>query len=98
MIIRIVKMTFAPQHVADFEQLFDRIKTQIRNFPGCMHLELLADLDNPNVFFTYSHWRSKEDLEKYRHSTLFAEVWPRTKVLFGDKPEAWSITQKHILA
>ena len=42
MIIRIVIMTFAPQHVADFEQLFDRIKTQIRNFLGCMHPQLFS--------------------------------------------------------
>ena len=98
MIIRIVKMTFAPEHVADFEELFEETKEQIRNFPGCMHLQLLNDVDNPNIFFTYSHWRSKEDLKNYRNSALFADVWPRTKVLFGGKPEAWSTTQKHILA
>jgi len=58
---------------------------------------LLNDIDTPNIFFTYSHWRSVEDLNRYRDSALFADVWPRTKVLFAAKPEAWSTTQKHIL-
>ena len=98
MIIRLVKMTFAPEKVADFEKLFEETKALIREFEGCMHLELLNDVDNPNIFFTYSHWRSVNDLNHYRDSALFAEVWPRTKVLFAAKPEAWSTTQKHILA
>jgi quinol monooxygenase YgiN len=97
MLIRLVKMTFAPEKVADFEKLFEETKEQIRNFEGCLHLELLNDIDKPNIFFTYSHWRSVEDLNRYRDSALFADVWPRTKVLFAAKPEAWSTTQKHIL-
>jgi len=97
MLIRLVKMTFAPEKVADFETLFEATKEQIRNFEGCLHLELLNDIDTPNIFFTYSHWRSVEDLNRYRDSALFADVWPRTKVLFAAKPEAWSTTQKHIL-
>ena len=97
MIIRIVKMTFATEKVADFEKLFEETKERIRHFEGCLHLQLLNDVNNPNIFFTYSHWRSVEDLNNYRDSALFDDVWARTKVLFAAKPEAWSTTQKHIL-
>ncbi len=97
MIIRIVKMTFQPELVPQFEALFEETKKQIRNFPGCNHLQLLRDVNHPHIFFTYSHWNSTKDLNNYRESALFADVWPRTKKLFGGKPEAWSTEQKHIL-
>jgi heme-degrading monooxygenase HmoA len=43
------------------------------------------------VFFTYSFWETEQDLENYRQSALFDEVWTFTKKLFNDKPEAWSV-------
>lgn len=93
MIIRIVKMSFEPARVNDFLEVFQASKQFIRCFEGCMHLELLNDVSQPNVFFTYSYWESETDLEKYRNSGLFAGVWAKTKVLFNAKPEAWSVTR-----
>jgi len=43
------------------------------------------------VFFTYSYWDSEKDLNNYRDSQLFKEVWSNTKILFNLKPEAWSV-------
>ncbi len=97
MIIRIVKMTFIPDRIDDFLEVFEATKHRIRNFEGCNHLELLRHVDEPNVFFTYSHWDTKDHLNAYRDSDLFGDVWPRTKALFAAKPEAWSMEQKHIL-
>lgn len=93
MIIRIVKMTFQEDRVMDFKTNFEAHKQKIRAFEGCQHLELLQQEDKPNVFFTYSLWRHGDDLENYRHSQLFKEVWSYTKSLFSAKPEAWSLTQ-----
>jgi (4S)-4-hydroxy-5-phosphonooxypentane-2,3-dione isomerase len=95
MIIRIVKMSFAPEKVNEFLLLFNSSKKEIRHFPGCTHLELLNDRNSPEVFFTYSHWEKESDLENYRNSSLFAGVWSQTKVLFNDKPLAWSL-ERHI--
>lgn len=95
--IRIVKMTFKPEHVDAFVELFNENKQKIRNFEGCQHLELLNDINNPNIFFTYSYWKHPDYLEKYRNSELFNAVWANTKVLFDAKPEAWSIEQRYIL-
>lgn len=94
MIIRIVKMTFAPEKVNDFLVVFNESKQLIRNMSGCTHLELLNDIHFPNVFFTYSYWDSENDLNTYRESKVFSEVWSKTKVLFSAKPEAWSVEQK----
>lgn len=92
MIIRIVRMTFMEEQVEAFQQLFQNTKHLIREFDGCERLELLRDVKQPNVFFTYSWWQSEEQLNKYRYSELFKNVWSQTKVKFADKPQAWSLT------
>lgn len=97
MIIRIVKMTFMPEKVNDFLEIFHASKHLIRNFEGCSHLELLNDINSPNIFFTYSYWQSENALNNYRDSELFGTVWKKTKVLFAAKTEAWSVEQKVVL-
>lgn len=97
MIIRIVKMTFEPKKVKEFISIFNDSKKHIRNFKGCTHLQLLYDVNDPHVFFTYSYWESEDDLEIYRDSELFKSVWDKAKVLFLTKPEAWSLIQSEIM-
>jgi len=97
MIIRIVKMTFQPEKTTEFQMIFEESKQLIRNMNGCSHLELLNDINEPNIFFTYSYWESETDLNDYRNSDVFANVWAKTKILFSAKPEAWSVQQKAIL-
>jgi quinol monooxygenase YgiN len=90
MLIRIVRMTFRPEAVPDFLAIFRSNKDKIRAFAGCQHLELLHDLDQPAVFITHSHWASAEALENYRQSALFQQTWAATKLLFADRPLAFS--------
>ncbi len=97
MIIRIVKMNFKPEKVSEFLKIFDESKQLIRDMPGCSHLELLNDKNESNIFFTYSYWKSENDLNNYRNSEVFASVWTKTKALFKAKAEAWSVEQKVIL-
>jgi heme-degrading monooxygenase HmoA len=91
MIIRIVKLTFKPEFIADFIKIFDESKTLISNFEGCQQVELLNDITNKNIFFTYSYWQDENALNTYRESELFKNVWAKTKILFDDKPNAWSV-------
>ncbi len=91
MIKRIVKLTFREEEIATFLKIFDESKQLIKSFEGCKHLELLQSIQQPNVFFTYSFWESEAALNTYRHSELFQKTWSRTKVLFKEKPEAWSV-------
>ena len=90
MIIRIVKMTFREDATADFLQIFESTKEQIRNFEGCHHLKLLHDIASPHIYFTYSKWQSESALHKYRKSELFADIWPRTKALFAARTEVYT--------
>ena len=84
-------MSFHEIHIDEFLANFNLIKERIRNFKGCSFLELYRDKNQPNIFFTYSYWDTEADLENYRNSTLFKEVWANTKSFFNDKPEAWSV-------
>ncbi|MBM6500502.1 MAG: antibiotic biosynthesis monooxygenase [Flavobacterium sp.] len=93
MFIRIVKMSFHEENIPKFMENFNLIKEKIRNSPGNRYLELYQDKNNPEIFFTYSFWETEEDLENYRKSALFDEVWTFTKKLFNDKPEAWSVNK-----
>jgi len=84
--------------VEDFKQLFEERKALIRAQEGCTYLELLRDIDNPSVFFTYSFWEDPEYLEQYRRSAFFADTWARTKALFAEKAAAWSVAQEVVLS
>ena len=92
MLVRIVRMTFAPNAVKEFLDQFDETAPQIRSFPGCRHLELWRDADAPAAFTTQSHWKSTEALDVYRDSTLFRSTWSTVKPLFADQPHAHSYT------
>ncbi|UOX32732.1 antibiotic biosynthesis monooxygenase [Flavobacterium sediminilitoris] len=91
MFVRIVKMRFQEDKIDTFLEKFNVIKENIRHFEGNQFLELYQDKNDNRIFFTYSYWNTEEDLENYRKSDLFNEVWTFTKALFSDKPEAWSV-------
>ncbi|HEX5742466.1 MAG TPA: antibiotic biosynthesis monooxygenase family protein [Flavobacteriaceae bacterium] len=91
MLIRIVKMSFQEDQIPLFLSEFEQYKTKIRNVKGCQFLELYRDINISTTYFTYSYWDSETDLNLYRDSELFKEVWGKTKILFNQKPQAWSV-------
>ena len=91
MFIRIVKLSFHSENIQPFLANFEQMKHKIKAAPGNLYLELYQDKNNPGLFFTYSHWETEDDLENYRKSELFDNVWSFTKKLFNAKPEAWSL-------
>lgn len=93
MIIRIVRLHFKEEGVAEFLSTFDKHKTAIRSFPGCTHLELLKDASDATVFSTLSHWQDEQSLENYRKSELFTTVWGGVKKLFSERPQAFSLVK-----
>lgn len=96
-VIRIVRLTLAPERLDDFMYMFNNIKSRIRNTAGCLHLELLQDTRFPNIVTTYSHWDNESALNAYRDSAFFKEVWPATKDMFAAPPVAFSSRQVHVL-
>ncbi len=93
MLVRIVKMSFHPEHIHTFLTHFEEKKELIRKSAGCQLLELYQEQKGSSVFFTYSYWDSEKELDIYRNSDLFKDIWSKTKVLFNKKPEAWSVTK-----
>lgn len=93
MITRIVKMEFRSDEIPAFLELFESVKHKIGSFPGCLGVHLLRDIHSPCSLFTYSHWNSEADLNKYRNSELFTETWKDTKNKFSHKAMAWSLEE-----
>ena len=91
MLIRYVRMTFREESTDEFQAIFEASKDKIRAMAGCQYLELLRDINNPNIFMTHSHWDSEIDLNNYRNSELFRTTWAKTKILFAEKPLAFSV-------
>lgn len=94
MIKRIVKLRFKAKQVDNFIEIFDTNKAKILSFKGCQHLELWQDAKDQQTFFTYSIWDSEDDLNAYRKSDFFRNIWPLTKARFASEPEAWTVTMK----
>lgn len=90
MIVRIVKLQFKEEEIEAFKSYFDSISHLIRNFDGCQRLELLQEIHQPSIFFTYSYWNDEQSLENYRNSDLFKSFWTVAKSKFSQKAEAWS--------
>ena len=86
-------MGFQPEKEADFLSLFEESAPTIRAFKGCENLELLKAKGEGVEYFTYSLWQSEEALKLYRDSAFFKTTWEKTKKLFSQKPEAWSLLQ-----
>jgi autoinducer 2-degrading protein len=94
MILRLVKMKFKPEESANFIAFFDAIKDTIETMPGIISVKLYQDEKDQNVFFTHSIWLNTSSLDAYRTSDFFKDIWPKTKLMFEDKPMAWSLNLK----
>jgi len=84
-------MHFTDVGVSEFLRIFNAHKELIRNFEGCLMLELLRDPVDPLTYATISHWKDNVSLENYRKSELFASVWTPVKTLFSARAEAFSL-------
>jgi len=87
-------MSFHTENIEKFKILFESVKDKIMNFEGCKGVKLLQDTYDPSVFFTYSFWEDESHLDAYRNSPLFKDTWSKTKALFDDKAEAWSLIEQ----
>lgn len=90
MIKRFVKLTIRKEATREFLELFEASKKKIMASRGLRHLELLRDLDDERVFITFSIWDTEEDLNAYRQSQIFLQIWEKVGELFDAEPEAHS--------
>lgn len=90
MITRIVKLTLKEEFCSEFQNIFIEKNRAIADRPGCLNVKLVQDIKTKGVFFTISEWESEADLNNYRNSELFQDIWPKVKAMFADKAQAWS--------
>lgn len=90
MITRIVKLSFEPDNIELFLELFRQHALNMQDVAGCVSLQLLRDDLDQHIFFTISVWREHHYLEQYRRSELFRTTWIKVKLLFKDRPQAWT--------
>jgi len=93
MIKRIVKMEFEVDKVEVFKSIFQKNQSKITEQEGCYGVQLFQDINESNIFFTFSKWESQTHLDRYRETELFKGVWTQTKKLFCNKPMVWSIQE-----
>lgn len=94
MLVRVVKMQFNSDFIAEFKILFKTVNEKIASFEGCKGVKLLQHETELNVFFTISNWQSAQHLENYRNSELFKTTWAKIKPNFSVKAEAWSLLEQ----
>ncbi|MFM6953365.1 MAG: putative quinol monooxygenase [Sphingobacteriaceae bacterium] len=93
MITRVVKLSFQPDKTAFFLRIFNQYQQLLAQSEGCTSLSLLKDVSGTSTYFTISKWNSEADLERYRQSTLFREIWRQVKPLFAEPAAAWSLEE-----
>lgn len=90
MITRIVKLSFEPDQIETFLDLFGQHALNMQEVAGFVSLQLLRDEFEPNLFFTISVWRDTYYLEQYRQSELFKTTWFKVKLMFRARPQVWT--------
>ena len=91
MITRLVKLSLQPEKAESFESIFYQTQSLIESFEGCQQTNLFKVAGTPYQYFTISYWQTEQDLENYRQSTLFKNVWAQVKPLFSAKAEAFTL-------
>lgn len=84
-------MEFQPDKIEAFLSIFEAAQPKIAAFPGCREVKLYQDVSSPFIRYTHSIWANEEALENYRQSELFIVTWAKTKVLFAQKAQAYSL-------
>ncbi len=95
MITRIVILPVRASEEQDFIKLLTRSFGEVRNSTGCTALTFLRENSpekNMINYVTYSKWNNESDLENYRQSFFFKNVWPAVKQFLGAKPSAYTLT------
>ena len=83
-------MVFIEEKSAKFREHSKTIVNKISKSKGCHKVEILQDINDRNIFFSYSHWSSEEDLNNYRNSEMFKNIWGELRKMFAKKTQAWS--------
>lgn len=62
----ILDLTFKPEALEDAKRLLDRVLTETRAFDGCLGVDVVQDVSDPNHLIAVERWESVEKDTAYR--------------------------------
>lgn len=90
MLVRIVQLYLIPEQTENFLKLYASHQSRISEMKGCLSLELLVVSEHQGHVATLSRWQEAQDLENYRNSEFFKNLWSQVKPLFAQSAKAVS--------
>ena len=79
-------MEFQSDKVEAFKSIFKENQSKIIAQQGCYDVQLLQDIHESNIFFTYSKWKSQAHLDQYRKTDFFKKFGRKRKYFFAINP------------
>lgn len=62
----ILDLTFKPEALEDAKRLLDRVLAETRGFDGCLGVDVVQDVNDPNRLIAIERWESVEKDTAYR--------------------------------
>lgn len=88
MVVRFVSLRATPERQAELAEVVTTSAPVVRAVPGCRGLTILQDINDPLHYLTWSLWDSAADLEAYRRSAVYGQVWPRIRACLAERAHA----------
>ncbi len=86
MFISSIKMKGRPEKRIEILQTIDGVSDQVKLQKGCLSVNCYQDVNNENIFYLVDMWKTKQDMDEYLISNLFAVLLGIKTILF-DSPE-----------
>jgi quinol monooxygenase YgiN len=72
MVIVIIKMNARPEKCLELKQSLSALVDPIRKEKGCLNHDIFQNIENENDFSLIQMWQTREDLDAFLRSDLFA--------------------------
>ncbi len=88
MVILYVTVQVKPECVAEYLNLIRHDAEHSKaDEPGCMHFDVIQDMEDPNRFYYYEVYRDEGALEAHRQTPHFKEYAEKSQALLAALPE-----------
>ena len=85
----IVRINVKPERIEEFKKITLYNAENAVKEPGCVRFDVIADSENPNLFFLYEVYKSPEAIDEHK-KTAHYNKWVETVADLMEKPrERW---------
>ena len=85
-------MTATAERADDLSDALGALEASLRGFPGCLGIELLRDIDQPEKFYFIEYWDTKEN-HKAAGPLLPQDVMKRLGATLAGAPASASLNR-----